>query len=80
MFILNYPLYVPLFHLTAVQILPYLTEYRLKNSFRFEDIFNDTALQVFCPDKLATVESAMWSHCPKPEYDQEDLEIITNSS
>lgn len=53
----------------------WVTEVPLENNFQFDDVFNDTAIHVFCCDKLEEVSQQEWSDNAEPKYG--DTELIT---
>lgn len=61
----------------VMEIAPYSTEYRLTNTFKQGDIFNNTSVHVFTHDALATAPSELWTHSAEPSYD-DTVEIIRN--
>ena len=51
-----------------------LDEKKLRNSFKFSDIFNDLSLHSF--KVLENFEKDLW-HMPRPVYDGADVEFIS---
>ena len=50
----------------------------LNNSFRFGDIFNDTAVHIFLRARLQSAPDEMWEVRDEPCYPT-DVEIIQNT-
>lgn len=67
------------FSLTGAQILPYVSEFAVKNNFEHSDIFNDTALHTFHTSTLSKIEPELWTDNVEPKYDT-DVEIIQKDS
>ena len=63
----------------SIQILPYLMETPVPNTFYHSDIFNDSAIHWFPTEKLASVPQALWRDNDEPVYDANDPEIVTTS-
>jgi hypothetical protein len=61
-----------------LEISPYVTEESLANSFKFNDIFNDTSIHSFQAEKLASINAEFWSKNQEPTYEKEDLEFVKN--
>ncbi|XP_062582514.1 SRR1-like protein [Saccostrea cucullata] len=62
-----------------MKIQPYMEEILLPGNFQYQDVFNDTVILLFPQDKLNSLDSEFWEHCPEPKYDPEDLEFIPKS-
>ena len=62
-----------------LQILPYLIETPIKNTFHHSDIFNDSAIHCFTVEMLTKVPQAVWEENDEPRYDANDPEIVTQS-
>jgi len=60
-------------------ILPYLIETPIKNTFHHSDIFNDSAIHCFTVEMLTKVPQAVWEENDEPRYDANDPEIVTQS-
>lgn len=60
-------------------ILPYLMETPVPNTFYHSDIFNDSAIHWFPTEMLASVPHALWRDNDEPVYDANDPEIVTMS-
>jgi len=58
-------------------IIPHTTEHKVNNSFRFDDIFNDTAVHTFHSSRLKLVPHELWLNCDEPQTDTSDVEIIS---
>lgn len=56
-------------------VLPYTIEIDIPNTFKFDDVFNNTSLHYFCSEKLSNLEKSVWCLNIDPEYDSDD-EII----
>ncbi|KAI0231011.1 SRR1-like protein [Lamellibrachia satsuma] len=61
----------------VMEIQPYSTEFRLMNTFKHGDIFNNTSVHVFTHNALATAPLDLWTHSAEPSYD-DMVEIIRN--
>lgn len=53
-----------------------MEEHPLENSFRYNDIFNNTSLHLFNWEKLSAAASSLWLQHDEPVYSSEHLEII----
>ncbi|KAJ8928388.1 hypothetical protein NQ314_019053 [Rhamnusium bicolor] len=60
-----------------LKISPYVLELAVINSFKFYEVFNDTAIHVF--PKLNLIAPDLWEFCPEPKYSDEDTEFVTNT-
>ncbi|XP_078363060.1 SRR1-like protein isoform X3 [Oculina patagonica] len=60
-------------------ILPYMIETPIPNTFHHSDIFNDSAVHWFPNEMLAKVPHAVWKDNVEPVYDQNDPEIVTTN-
>lgn len=60
-------------------ILPYTFEFAVINTFKFFDVFNDTAIHVFPLTKLILIPEDFWANREEPKYDLDDIEFITNN-
>lgn len=58
------------------KIFPYIKEITLENSFKYKDIFNNTALHLFPKQNLNNIDPKFWLDPKKPHYDN-GHEIIT---
>lgn len=58
------------------KICPYTLELPVINSFKYFEIFNDTAVHFF--PKINMIPQDLWDQCAEPMY-LEDVEFITNS-
>ncbi|XP_020629792.1 SRR1-like protein isoform X2 [Orbicella faveolata] len=58
-------------------ILPYMMETPIPNTFHHSDIFNDSAIHWFPTEMLASVPQALWKDNDEPVYDANDPEIVT---
>ncbi|XP_069128622.1 LOW QUALITY PROTEIN: SRR1-like protein [Argopecten irradians] len=61
-------------------IYPYCTEVPLPTTFRFTDIFNDTAIHSFRANQLENAPEGFWESPPEPCYEEEDVEFIANKN
>lgn len=59
-----------------LSISPYVVELAVINSFKFYEIFNDTAIHVFPLDKLSLISKDFWKLTPEPKYTEDDIEFI----
>nr|CAI5862945.1 unnamed protein product [Callosobruchus analis] len=59
------------------KITPYVLEVAVINSFKFYEVFNDTAVHVF--PKLSFVPQDLWLQNNEPEYRENDIECVTTS-
>lgn len=57
-----------------LQIVSHTEEIEIENSFKFDDIFNDTSIHIF--PKLTTLPKSFWENCLEPEYCEEDVEFV----
>lgn len=60
-----------------LNIIPYTEELSVDNSFRYKDIFNDTAIHIFPQKKLNFVTQGFWNSCDEPKYSADETEFIT---
>ncbi|CAD0201917.1 unnamed protein product [Chrysodeixis includens] len=60
-----------------LKIQPHTTEESLKNSFKYTDIFNDTAIHEFSKENLEKLDSNFWMKGEKPTYENTE-EFITS--
>ena len=58
-------------------ILPYTKELEIANIFMYTDIFNDISLHYF-PPSISDLPVSFWKNKTKPEYDDTDVECISN--
>ncbi|XP_046385156.1 SRR1-like protein [Ischnura elegans] len=61
----------------SLALYPHLVELGLVNSFRYSDIFNDTALHVFPTAKLSLAAQDLWDIQPPLGYTRGDIEFIS---
>ncbi|XP_071448877.1 SRR1-like protein [Hetaerina americana] len=61
----------------SLALYPHSSELGLVNSFRYSDIFNDTALHVFPASKLALAAQDLWDYSPPSGYTKGDIEFIS---
>lgn len=62
-----------------LNIFSYVQEFSLVNSFKFNDIFNDTSIHIFPPDSLKNITDNFWiKQETEPEY-EDGTEFITAS-
>lgn len=59
-----------------VNILPHVLELPVINSFRFYEIFNDTAIHIFPSVKIRLLSDDFWSIRTEPSYPDDDIEFI----
>lgn len=59
-----------------LNIASYTEEIVIENSFKFDDIFNDTSLHVFPYQKLTELPVDFWEICSEPKYSEEDIEFV----
>lgn len=59
------------------KIHPHTSEQCLKNSFKYTDIFNDTAIHHFPKEHLEKLDSNFWTRGDKPTYENTE-EFITS--
>ncbi|XP_069677883.1 SRR1-like protein isoform X2 [Periplaneta americana] len=59
-----------------LNIFPYTEELEIDNCFRYNDIFNDTAIHIFPQKKLNSVPQNFWDLCEEPKYCEDDTEFI----
>ncbi|VEN54814.1 unnamed protein product [Callosobruchus maculatus] len=57
------------------KIMPYVLEVAVINSFKFYEVFNDTAVHVF--PKLPFVPPDLWLQNKEPKYSENDIECVT---
>lgn len=62
-----------------LNVSPYMSEFCVINTFKYFDIFNDTAIHVFPPDKLKLLSEDFWSYNFEPKYLKNDMEFISVS-
>lgn len=62
-----------------LNISPYVEELAVINNFKFYDIFNDTAIHIFPPNKINLVSDDIWKSNKEPTYTESDAEFITKS-
>lgn len=62
-----------------LKILPYTVELPIINTFKYFDVFNDTAIHVFPVQKLNLIPEDFWNNCVEPQYTPESVEFITNT-
>lgn len=60
-------------------ILPYTSEFAIINTFKFFDVFNDTAIHIFPLVKLILIPEDFWKNREEPTYDSQDIEFITSN-
>lgn len=60
------------------KILPYCTELPVINTFKFYEIFNDTALHIF--PNLHLISDDLWVENSEPDYIDEDIEFIRKTN
>ncbi|XP_035778553.1 SRR1-like protein [Anopheles albimanus] len=53
------------------------TEFPLRNTFRFSDIFNDTSLHCAANVTGDELPTSAWENCEEPTYEGDDLELIS---
>ena len=61
------------------QVLPFITEHPIENTFHFGDIFNNLSLHVIGENELNTADQSFWDHHPEPHY-KNDVDIIQTRS
>jgi len=63
------------------RILPFVTEYPVKNLFVMDDIFHDLSIQVFEESALekASKDPTFWTNNSEPTTDPTDPEVITGN-
>nr|XP_022899879.1 SRR1-like protein isoform X1 [Onthophagus taurus] len=62
------------------KILPYTLELAVINSFKYFEVFNDTAIHIFPINNLKLISNDFWVISEKePEYNSNDLEFITKN-
>ncbi|KAJ3619769.1 hypothetical protein MTP99_005425 [Tenebrio molitor] len=61
-------------------IVPHILELALINSFRFFEIFNDTAIHIFPWSKMKLLSGDFWSFRTEPQYSDDDVEFIRSRS
>ncbi|XP_060525836.1 SRR1-like protein [Cylas formicarius] len=59
------------------RICPYVLELAVINSFKYYEVFNDTAVHFFPWNRLKLISEDFWERNPEPAYDLTDLEFIT---
>lgn len=59
-------------------ISPYMTELAVVNSFKFYEVFNDTAIHIFPPKVINLISKEFWGNVEEPQYSDGDVEFITN--
>lgn len=62
-----------------LRIRPYVTEFRLENSFAYEEVFNDLNVHIFTKQDLLKVPAGFWSYKEEPQYLTKDVEFVTAS-
>lgn len=62
-----------------LDIHPHVKEYEIDNNFKFNDIFNDTAVHIFLKDKIDSLVSSFWLQKKEPSYSVDGVEFITNA-
>lgn len=60
-------------------ILTYTVELPIINTFKYYDVFNDTAIHIFPFQKLKLIPEDFWNNCSEPVYDSDNTEFITNT-
>jgi len=60
------------------RIHPHTEEFELENNFKYQDIFNNTSIHSFPPDKLSALDPGFWEQCEEPAYGADDTEFIRN--
>lgn len=58
-----------------VKISQHVHEQKLRNTFKFTDIFNDTSVHTFATE---TLPQEFWSNPIEPKYSSEAIELITS--
>ncbi|XP_044262199.1 SRR1-like protein [Tribolium madens] len=59
-----------------VNIFPHVLELAVINSFRFFEIFNDTAIHIFPWNKIKLLSDDFWEVGAEPSYDDDDVEFV----
>nr|XP_008197568.1 PREDICTED: SRR1-like protein [Tribolium castaneum] len=59
-----------------VKIFPHVLELAVINSFKFFEIFNDTAIHIFPWNKIKLLSGDFWEIGPEPNYDDDDIEFV----
>lgn len=62
----------------VLNISPYVTELAIVNSFKYFDIFNDTAIHIFPWENISLISQDFWDYHKDPKYTDSDIEFITN--
>lgn len=60
------------------KISPYMTELAVINSFKFYEVFNDTAIHIFPLNNIILISEDFWEN-KEPHYSDDDIEFITNN-
>ncbi|PSN50669.1 SRR1-like protein [Blattella germanica] len=60
-----------------LKIQPHTKEFSIINSFKYTDIFNDSAIHIFPQDKLAALPDVFWNSHKEPKYPEGDIEFIS---
>ncbi|KAK9887193.1 hypothetical protein WA026_021034 [Henosepilachna vigintioctopunctata] len=63
-----------------LKIYPYTVELAIANTFKFYDIFNDTAIHIFPQNRLNLLPIDFWKFQSEPRYTEEDCEFIRKPS
>lgn len=62
------------------KISPYVTELAVINTFKFFEVFNDTAIHIFPQKDLIFISEEFWNRDNQIQYSDDDEEFITNHS
>lgn len=61
------------------KISPYMIELAVINSFKFYEVFNDTAIHIFPPKDIVLISEEFWEYNKEPQYSDDDIEFIRNN-
>lgn len=59
-------------------ISPYMVELAVINSFKYYEVFNDTAIHIFPYKDISLISEEFWTNNEEPNYSDNDVEFITN--
>lgn len=59
-----------------LRIRPYVTEIQLKNSFVYDEVFNDLSIHIFAKQDLLKTPANFWNSREEPQYLTDDVEFI----
>lgn len=62
------------------KISPYTIELAVINTFKFYEVFNDTAIHIFPHKDIILIPEDFWESREEPQYSDDDIEFITTKS